>query len=144
MQGFLGGSLVKNPPAIEGLGSIPGLRRSYMPKEQLCPCATTTKLGAPQLRDHNYWAHVLQLILKPRHSLQPTLHQEKPHQRVARALQLESSPAKVKSSNANKQLNKITIKKEVENQFIDVKKKKKFVLFTPVPSSSFLHTLTKI
>jgi len=42
LQGFSGGSVVKNPPANAGdMGSTTGLGRSHIP--QLSPCTTTTE-----------------------------------------------------------------------------------------------------
>ena len=69
-QGFPGGAVVKNPPAIAGdMGSSPGLGRSYMPQSNkahvpqllslrsrarepqlLSPCATTTEARTPGAR----------------------------------------------------------------------------------------------
>ena len=44
IEGFPGGSVVKNPPANAGdMGSIPGPRRSHMLWSKLSLCATTTE-----------------------------------------------------------------------------------------------------
>ena len=45
MEGFPGGSVVKNPPAnAEDTGLTPGPGRSHMLKaKQLSPCATSTE-----------------------------------------------------------------------------------------------------
>ena len=43
-EDFLGGAVVKNPPANAGeTGSSPGPGRSHMPAGQLSPCAATTE-----------------------------------------------------------------------------------------------------
>ena len=48
VTGFLGGPVVKNPPANAGdMSSIPGLGRSYMPWGQLSWCVTTTEAYVP-------------------------------------------------------------------------------------------------
>ena len=60
-------------------------RRMPHPAEQPNLCTTTAEPGS-----HSCWAHVLQ-ILKPAHSRAPAPQQEKPPQRGARAVSLESS-----------------------------------------------------
>ena len=105
VRGFSGGSVVKNLPANAGdTGSIPDLRRSYVPQSSsaVChnywacargqelqlrnPCAPTTE---PMCS--NYWTDVRQL-LKSSHPRAHAVKQWKPLQWKACTLQLERLP----------------------------------------------------
>ena len=82
--GFPGGSVVKNPPAkAGGTALIPYLGGSHMP--------WSNSVRAPQLLSLCFRPRE-QKLLKPRHPRAHALKQEKPLQREAHGLQLESSP----------------------------------------------------
>ena len=85
MRGFLGGAVLKNPPANAGdTGSIPGPERSHM-RRATKPVYHNYWAYALEPTTHSYWARVLQL-LEPG-SLEPVLrnkrshHDEKPEHR---------------------------------------------------------------
>ena len=83
-QGFPCGSVVKNPPAKAGdMSSIPGPGKSHMPWSDKASVPQPLSLGS-RTRE--------QQQLKPTCPRACALQQEKPLQREAHALQLESSP----------------------------------------------------
>ena len=70
---FPGGTVVKNPPAnAEGMGLIPGLGRSHMPRSNYAyqPVCHNCWACALEPVSHNCWAHTPQL-LKPMHPRAP-------------------------------------------------------------------------
>ena len=104
LQGFLGGSVVKNSPANTGdTGLIPDPGRSHMhlrshiSNQDLTCCGTTKPMNhnysvcVMEPGNCNYWAHVPQL-LKPVCPRAHALQLEKPLQWEAYVPWLESSP----------------------------------------------------